>query len=345
MKITKILACLSILVLFCIGCASNESEEIQTEGVPVKMMPVHIQSVAKPVLVSGRIASSSEIKLSFKIGGIVDKLQVDEGETVHKGQILATLKPDEINAKAAQAKAGLQKAERDYQRAVKLFEDSVATLEQVQDAQTGMDVAQSNAEIAAFNLRYASIAAPAKGVVLKQLIEENEMVGAGYPVLLFGEQSAAWRLQVGLADQDIIRIQKGDSASVILDAFPNQLFHAIVTEIAGAPNPKSGTFDVQLDILNPSVGLRSGFVGKVTLYPSKKKTMRIIPFKSLTDVHDNEAVVYGISDENTAFGIPVRIAFIVNDQVAIRNGLDDVAVVITDGASLVEEGAIVRVIE
>lgn len=342
----KIIPFFGILIILLItGCNHENSEEIVKEGIPVRLAPVKTEHVSKPVYASGRLVSSSEMKLAFKIGGIVDALYFKEGESVKKGEALASLKLNEIEAKVVQARAGLEKAERDYQRTLNLYADSVATLEQIQDAKTGLLVAQSNLEIAEFNLKYAGISAPSDGIILKQLVEENEMAGAGYPVILFGNQSKTWRLQVSLADQDVIHIQLKDSAAVTLDACPDLVFSANVTEIAGAPNPKSGTFDVKLDLEKSSEKFRSGFIGQATLYPSKNQVMSVIPFSALTEVYDKDAVVY-IPDENLkAHGVPVKIAFILKNEAVIQNGLNQIPSVIAEGASYLEEGTLLRVIE
>ena len=107
----------------------------------------------------GKLASKEELKLSFKTGGIISEIFVDEGQTVKKGQVLAKLNLSEIQAQVNQAILGLDKAERDYRRANNLYKDSVVTLEQLQNTTTALDIAKSNVKIAEFNLQFSTIKA------------------------------------------------------------------------------------------------------------------------------------------------------------------------------------------
>ncbi|WP_315820589.1 efflux RND transporter periplasmic adaptor subunit [Paraflavitalea speifideaquila] len=117
---------------------------------------------------SGTIASTSQATLSFKTGGIISKIYVKEGDHVAKGQLLATLDLTEINAQVQQAVQGSEKAQRDVTRARNLYNDTVATLEQLQNATTQQQVAAEGLRIARFNQQYAQIRATENGTILKR---------------------------------------------------------------------------------------------------------------------------------------------------------------------------------
>ncbi|MDV7400678.1 hypothetical protein RZS08_55190, partial [Arthrospira platensis SPKY1] len=88
----------------------------------------------------------------------------------------------EIEAQVRQAKEGLDKARRDLQRAQNLYADSIATLEQVQNATTAVEVATQSVEIAEFNRQFSEIRAPFAGKVVAKLLNEGEVTGPGTPV-------------------------------------------------------------------------------------------------------------------------------------------------------------------
>ena len=91
--------------------------------------------------------------------------------------------------------------------------DEVATEEQVEDLTTAWRVARANLDTARFNARFAHIDAPADGVVLQRLAEEDELVQAGEPVLVIGAyRRAAGSCKVALADRDAVRVDAGDAA-------------------------------------------------------------------------------------------------------------------------------------
>ena len=120
---------------------------------------------ALPISAVGTLEPATSSRLSFKVGGPIARLYADEGDRVRSGQLLAELASDEIDAAVRQAEAALEKARRDAERMERLYRDSVVTLAQFQDAQTGFDVAESAHTSATFNQRYARITAPAGGRV------------------------------------------------------------------------------------------------------------------------------------------------------------------------------------
>ena len=136
---------LSIIVLsgFLNACRdAKSSPALNTrEVIPVKIMNLQQQMAQQAIEVSGQFTTEDETFLSFKTGGIINQVLVKEGDQVHKGQLVATLHPDEINAQVQQVKSNYEKALRDYTRYSNLYRDSVATLEQLQNAKTTLDIA------------------------------------------------------------------------------------------------------------------------------------------------------------------------------------------------------------
>jgi multidrug efflux pump subunit AcrA (membrane-fusion protein) len=156
------------LLLALAGCGASEANSNAVEAVAVRTARVETANIAQPIRATGILSGKAESKLSFKIGGIVDRINVSEGQSVRQGQLLATLKLAEINAQVHQAQNAFDKAGRDLQRVQNLYRDSVATLERFQDVTTAYEVTKSSLEIAKFNQQYASIYAPAAGKILKR---------------------------------------------------------------------------------------------------------------------------------------------------------------------------------
>ncbi len=314
-------------------------------------MNVFVQDIAEekralPIRSSGRLSTKAEVKLSFKIGGLVDRVYVDEGQRVKKGTRLARLNMAEIDAQVLQAKSGLDKAKRDRDRAEGLYADSVATLEQVQDARTAVEIAEANLKIASFNRTHAEIFAPASGRVLKRAAEAGELVGAGQPIYVFGANREGWVVRVGLADQDIVKLAVGDSAKLSFDAYPDEIFQGRVTEVADAADPMSGTFEVEIAIDEPANLLKSGFIARVDLFPSKAEPLYFLPIEALVEGNGDEGIVYVYdAAQNEAKKIPVKIARILDEEIAIKSGLGNYTQVITEGASFLYGEGPVRVMQ
>ena len=286
------------LFLF-LSCKQNfvvENEDSNTRSSQARPVIVEYLSETKepiPIEASGLLGSEAEMNLSFKVGGIIAQMNVEEGSRVRKGQTLAKLRTTEIDAQVVKAQQSRDKAERDLNRIKGLYADSAATLEQVQNLQTTFDVAKADLEIAQFNRSYARIVAPARGRVLKRFAESNELIGAGSPIFkLASDEGKGFILTIGVSDRDIIRVQMNDKAEVQFDAYPEKVFTAHVSEIAEAADPQTGTFEIELQVDPNGAILKNGFVGKVILFPSNEANYIKISLDALVEGSEDLANIY-----------------------------------------------------
>lgn len=346
-KLIILIVAITIPIFLIVIWSKNDSrtEEVQhEEKVIVKTVEVKQKEISLPIHTSGKLSSKAEMKLSFKIGGIIEHISVDEGQRVKKGQLLAKLDLSEIEAQANQARSGFEKAKRDFARVKKLYADSVATLEQMQDATTGLEIARSNMKVAEFNLRHSAIYAPADGKILKRFVETNEMVGPGTPVFIFGSAGRDWVVRVGVTDRDVIQLQLNDPAFMSFDAYPEIKFDAQVSEIAEAADPMSGTYEVELKINQGNHRLISGFVAKVDIVPVEKQHSFIIPIEAFMEGDGNRGFVYTLEpNKQQVKKIPVKIGSILDNRIAVTSGLENVSKVITEGAPYLSDGCKVQI--
>jgi RND family efflux transporter MFP subunit len=325
-----------------LACRKSPPQKEEVSTVPVRTEIVKEQFVSFPVRTTGRLSAKTESKLSFKTGGIIQKFYVEEGQIVTRDQLLASLNLSEIQPRARQAELALQKAERDYKRARNLYNDSVATLEQFQDARTALEVARANANIAKFNLTYSEIRAPSAGKILKRVSEVNEIVGPGQPVFLFASTESAWVVRASLTDKDIINIRMDDSATVSFDAYPDRKFKCHVSEIGTIADPYTGTYEVELHLDEQPETLATGFITRAEIYPAKSlQKMIIIPLEAMIDGEGLTGTVYVIRD-----GSPVKqsvqIHSIRDDGIIIYSGLQAGDEIIVEGGEYIREGTILQ---
>lgn len=332
-----------IAVLVLGGCSGGDGASQKEKTIAVTVAPVEYGAFTVPVNASGRLSVGTEMKLSFKTGGVVDRFRVSEGDRVSEGQVLASLKLAEINAQVEMARSSLAKAERDLERAENLYADSVATLEQVQNAETSVRVARAQAEIAEFNLEHSIIRAPSDGIVLKRLVEPNELVSSGMPILYMGTTDEMWTVDAGIPDREVVRLSIGDSAWIVFDTYPSKPLKGRVSEISESPNPLTGTYEIKLSLEPTDIKLLSGFSARITIYPDPEEPHYLVPIDALTQPDGLEGTIFTVDSEQRAKGIAVRIDYILDDRVAIPSGLEDVDRVITAGAEYVTDGTPVAV--
>jgi len=326
------------------GCGKNDSAQENNDATPVKVVSVRKELVSIPITTSGVLSSPQESKLSFKIGGIIEKILVAEGKSVRRGQALAVLDQSEIQAQLTQAKSGFEKAQRDFERVEKLYVDSVVTLEQKQDARTGLDVAKSNLEIARFNYQHSRIIAPADGKILKRFAEPNEMVGPGTPVFIFGSTESQWIIRTGVTDRDVVRLAMKDSARVSFDAYPGQDFSAEVNEISQSADPMTGTYPLELRLKSHPAKLVSGLVARVHIYPSSKTAVFLIPMEALVEADGNLGFIYLPDSESTrAEKKKIRVVHLFANSVAIKMDAGDSIDIVSEGSAYLSNGSRIEV--
>jgi RND family efflux transporter MFP subunit len=327
--------------------AAEKESTINTEIIPVKLLPINPDTVENTINASGLLSTENEAKLSFKINGIIEKILVKEGDHVKKGQLLATLKSAEIAAQVQQVQLTVEKAQRDYQRADNLYKDSVATLEQLQNAKTGVDVAEQNLQQVAFNQQYSRIYAPSDGFVVKKIGNEGEFVSSGTSVLFMNAVSGSskWILKIGLSDKEWAAVEVGNKAPVMLDAFPGKTFNGIVSKRSVSADAASGSFQVEvqvnLDEQQPAIGM----FGTASIVPSHSSVGFSIPYEALLEADGKKGFVFVSDDKKTVKKVAVTISYISNNTVYIEDGLQGHSFVVTSGSPYLSNNSVINPIQ
>jgi membrane fusion protein, multidrug efflux system len=352
MKRTHLLLLLLLPGLWGCGDKTEQAQTTDTDTtttdasvVPVRLAAVEQVERAEPVVASGLVSSAEEARLSFKIGGIVNKLYVEEGQSVRKGQLLATLNLTEIDAQVTQAQLAGEKAERDLARVKRLYADTAATLEQLQNATTGSNVARQNLTIAQFNRGYAQIRASVDGTVTRRLVNEGEFVGPGAGVyLLSGNRRSDWVVRVGIADKDWARLKLGDRATVALDAYPDRAFAGQITELAQAADPMNKLYEVEIRLNPNGAKLAPGLFAKATLTPTQRRTYTMVPVEAIVEGNGKDGYVYVLeTDRKHVRKQPVQIGYISGAKVLLTGGLNTDKQVVTAGSAFLTESSEVTV--
>ncbi len=337
----------ALVVSSCNSGSNSENTALTQDTIPVIIKPVIQDTLSPQFETSGYFTTDNETPLSFKNGGIIRKLYVREGDAIKKGQLLATIYASEVQAASRQATLAYEKAKRDYQRAVNLYHDSVATLEQMQNAKTALGVAEQQQAAAAFNLKHSEIRALENGQVLQRYLHEGQMAGPGMPVLLVNSATDyGWIFKTGISDYQWAALRVGDSAHIVTDAAPGVTLKAFVLKKSEGVDPQTGAFTLQLSIKkNEDIPLASGLFGKATLYPSTKVRGWRIPYDALLDGDEQNGYVFITNDKQHVQKIKVGISKIEHNKVVIDSGLENARYLITSGSAYLKDGSHISVAE
>jgi len=350
MKKIQLFSIVIATVFLLTSCKEKHKEQNplgEPDIIPVKTASVSVLGVPDHISATGLVGTEDEAKYSFKIGGVISRIFVQEGQFFKKGQLLATLNSTEISAGLAQSSLGVEKAQRDYSRAVSLYKDSVYTLEQLQNTKTALDVAQKAREAVAFNDRYSKIYAASDGFVSKKIANEGEVIAEGMPVLLINstEQHNSYSLKVGVTDREWAIIKPGQTAKVTLDGYTGQQFDAVVFRKSQAADLALGSFQVELKLnlngLKPAVGM----FGKAEIATHQDESVMVIPYSSLVEADGNKGFVFTTVSPTRVKRVPVTILKFDNDNVYLKNKLEGIDQIVVSNSAYLNEQSIIKIIK
>lgn len=240
------------------GCSGKEVKE-------ETVRPVFYQEVGKAPTqnvrsFSGVTQASTEVKLSFKVGGLIEQIPVDMGDTIKRGAVIARIDATDYRINYNKAEASLKNAEAQLAAAKSAFlrienlyvNNNVSLSEyekaktQFESAETMVNTAQSQLNAAQNQMDYTALQAPFNGVVSSVMAKENEMTGAGLPVVVFVSMNNL-EVKTAVPENTIGQISRGQEATVRFSALPENTFRGVVTEVSpGIPNASAFPVIVQL---------------------------------------------------------------------------------------------------
>lgn len=328
------------LLLALPGCSATEvtAQEVpETPALSVAMAEVDRAPIRETLTLPGLVYPRETYELGFPMGGVVTQVLVREGEYVERGQILARLDASAVSAQRDQAASGLQRAERDLQRAESLAASGSLPSATLDDARTGADVARASVTAAGYAVRHSVLRAPAAGVVDLRFTDDGEVTGPGAPIVRLVSAREGWALRVAVPDRFLGDLHVGDAASVELDAREGELVGRVV-EVARVPTPGMGTFDVEIAFTSPPTGLemRTGLVGRTHIAIGEELAASV-PTGAIVDGHDHSAFVF-IVEGDIAHRRPVELAFFAGERVVIAHGLEGIERIVVRGAERLSEG-------
>ncbi len=321
------------------------SPRADDSAIAVRLTPVRQSNFSLPIVSSGLVSTETESKLSFKVSGMISSVLVEEGQSVTKGQLVASLDLTEINAQVSQAKNNTEKIKRDLERGQRLHKDSAITLEQVQNLQTAYDVAKENYTIASFNKQFATIHAPTSGKIIRKYANEGEQINAGMPVLLMNSATDKnWIVKIGLPDVDWVRVKKGDLAKIVFDAYPDSKFDGEVSLINEGADPVTGLYLAEVKIKPDGRKLASGLFAKVEIISSTNQSLRSIPIEAIIEGNGKNAFVFvAQSDHKSVKKIPITVAYITGDSAMVSKGLENIKEIVSSGSAFLTEFSTIQI--
>jgi HlyD family secretion protein len=343
--------------------------------------------IDEAITANGKIQPEKEVKITPDVSGEIVELTVKEGDHVEKGQLLLRIKPDiyisqrdrslaaisSTRARLAQAEAQFTQADLSFKRTSQLYAEQTISKSEYEQAEASYNVAKSEVDAAKFsvvsaeasvkeaneNLVKTSIYAPMTGTVSMLLVELGERVAgtnlmAGTEILRIADLSRM-EAQVEVNENDIVKVKVNDTAFIEVDAYLDDKFKGVVTEIAnsakttGVSADQVTNFDVKIFILPASYKkftdkginpFRPGMSATVEIQTQIKEGIITVPIQAVTTRIDTtktaataseeeiRTIVF-ITDGKYALAKDVTTGIQDNNYIEILTGVEDSAKVIS----------------
>lgn len=314
------------------GCKPAESTLVparKTEAaVSVKLAHPRRGEITRTVALPATIAPNQQATLYSKVAGYLRTMAVDKGDEVQQGQLLAEIEVPELVADLARYRAEAEIADLDYKRAHDAHQKApdLVVLQTVDTAKAKSIMAKANLERAETLLGFCKIAAPFSGVVTRRAVDP----GAFVPSALSGSaaQNAALitlmdfavvRVQVAVPEREVLLVQKGLPARVLVDELPGRVFEGSVTRFSQALDDATKTMLTEIDLPNPKRELRPGMFATVQLGVEQHRDALLVPVEAVV-FEKGGTSVFTVAD-GKARKIPVKIGFNNGAAVEILDGL------------------------
>lgn len=285
-----------VLMLAACGRAAPEQE---TPAAPpqVRVATIATQDSAARITGVGTVALRRETSLGFTSAGRIERLTVNEGDRVRRGQLLAALDTTTVQADLARARAEQERARAEFRRSENLMAQGWITRPRLETAKAALEAAEANVQSAGFQTDNATITAPGSGIVLSRLAEPGQVVAAGTPVLIVGEAASGYVLRVPLSDREAARLTRGAPARVTIGALGDAPINGYVIELAGRSDRATGTFAIEIALPNDP-RLKSGQIGDASIVASGRASTAItVPSSAVFSARGGDAFVYVIDPQ------------------------------------------------
>jgi len=369
---TRRIALIPICLLAALSGCRKEAAP-QPILVPVRTTEVKTIDTSLGNTYSANIQPYQQVDLAFKSSGYLESIRqvhdadghirnIDQGDYVTKGTVLATVQPDDYQQKLDQAKAQLAKAQAEHERAQLSFgrisalykvgaatqPDYDDTNAQEQSTQAAVDNAKASIAEAQIALGYCQLKAPFDSWVLKRNVDVGTLVNAATNGFTLGDTRSV-KAVFGVPDTAIERVKLGSPQTVTTEALPGS-FSGHVTAISAAADPKSRVYSVEVRIDNPKNLLKAGMIASITIGAGASMgRVNVVPLTAVVRSPDNSNgfAVYlteGTGDTVTVRTRDVTLGNTYGNDIAVLSGLNPGERVVTSGTNMIKNGQQVRII-
>lgn len=321
------------------GCSSEKKNKGEDKGKSVKTQTIGYTSNEVRREYIGEVEEENNVDLSFQVNGNVEKVYVQEGQSVQKGQLLARLNTTSLQSIYDAAKSTLVRAQDAYDRLTILHQNNSLPEIKYVEVQTALEQSKSAERLAWKNLSECSLYAPFTGLINKRYVEAGTNVLPGSPIYNLVSINTV-KVKVAIPEQEISGIAIGQSCVVKISALNNQSFDGVIIEKGVSAHPVSHTYNIKVKVENKNLQIMPGMVCKVYLSGASEIDSKYIaiPLKAAQIDRNGKHFVWLQDKEHKVFRQEIVLGRLVGNEVLVVEGLQQGDILIVEGYQHVSPG-------
>ncbi len=337
-----------ILLSATFACTGKKKESATQQIVaeklePVEVMPLEMKDISRDVEYTANLAAYEELHLAPASPGRIDKIEVEVGQRVRKGQVLVKMDQTQLR----QAEIQLATLETDYRRLDTLRKLGSIAQQQFDQLRTQLEVLRKNVDFLRENTQ---LRAPFDGVVSGKYFENGEMytgapsAAVGKPAVISLVQINRLKAMLPVSEKYLPLVKRGMEAKVLSDVFAGETFTGKITNVYPTVDPMSRSFQIEATIENRNEMLRPGMFARVTLALDRDQAFLLPSIAVLKLQGSNDRYLF-VEINGMARRVPVLIMKRYNDMVEVSGeNLKPGDRVIVSGQARLLDGAKVKVL-
>jgi membrane fusion protein (multidrug efflux system) len=323
------------------GGHGNGNGKDETALVPVEVAEVSKGDISAFFTGTATLEAEEETQVVAKVGGVVGKIMVEEGDYVAAGQVLAKLDDEKIAVQVERARANLQNLEEEYHRSEELFKGSMISAQEYQKAKYDYERQKAEYDLASLDLEYTSIRAPISGVIAERLIKVGNMVLANQATFsVTGMDPLLAVLHV--PERQLGKLAVGHSASLEVDALSGKAYEGRIDRISPVVDPSTGTVKVTVEVRDRTRSLKPGMFARVNIVYDVHSDAMLVP-KDAIIAEDRESCVFVVRD-STAYRQTVETGYVNSSHIEVLSGVAEGDTVVTIGKGGLKDSSKVEMV-
>jgi len=271
----------------------KEKEEYQ---VPVEITELVLQDISNTYRTTAVLEARAESKVTNKVTGMINKILVEEGMLVAKGQVLAEIDDESYQLDYERASIDLASASAEFRRSQPIDGKQLIAAKDLEKLEFQVKTRINQQAVAAIQVRDAKVRSPIAGVIAKRMVKEGNMIANTGSEMFHVVALDTLQGVVYLPESEMMNVHIGQHAKLFFPANKRASVPATVALISPLIDTESGTFKVTLKVNNDNSVLKPGMFAKVSLVLDIHENAQIVPQKSLL-VTDTETSLYVVANK------------------------------------------------